>query len=218
VSGVALDARGLWVHAGGRAIVADAKFAGRAGELVAVIGPSGSGKSTFLRALCGRLAAGLTARAEVLAWTLAGGPAGSPLLGRVVTHLPQEAGVALDPYRTIGAQLRAVGAARPEVALGLVGFDGPTAARVAVGRPHVLSGGMAERAALALALARGSPALFCDEPTTGLDHPSRRVVLGALRAHADQGRLVVVVTHDRPAVTRHADRVLRFSDGHLEVA
>jgi ABC-type glutathione transport system ATPase component len=208
---VALEVRGLWVHGPTRPIVAGASFAARAGEVVAVVGPSGSGKSTFLRALCGRLDPRLRVTAERRRWTLGGDDVRGPLLGPVVTHLPQEAGVALDPFRRVGATA-------PAAALERVGFDAGSAARVAASRPHTLSGGMAERAALAAALHRGSPALLCDEPTTGLDPEVRALVLATLRAWADAGHLVVVVTHDRPAVARVADRVLVFRDGRPEAA
>ncbi len=213
---VAVEARDLWVRAAERTLVAGASFAARGGELVALVGASGSGKSTLLRALCGRLPGALTLESGLLRWSLDGAADPGPWLGRVLTHLPQEAGIALDPFRTVAAQLAAVGGG-PE-ALAEVGFDASTARRVLGARPHELSQGMAERSAMAVALARRSPALLCDEPTTGLDAPSRAVVLGALRRRADAGSLVVVVTHDRPAVSRVADRVLAIDRGRPEAA
>lgn len=207
----AVSARGLWVRAGARTLLADVAFDAGGGQLVAIVGASGSGKSTLLRALAGRLPRGLSLSAEALGWSVDGRPAPPPWPGVVVTHLPQEAGVALDPFRPVGQQVDADH-------LREVGFDPATAARVAAARPHTLSGGMAERAAVAQALARRSPALLCDEPTTGLDRAVRRTVLDALRRHADRGHLVVVVTHDRPAVARVADRILGCHDGRLEAA
>ncbi len=220
---VALEVSELWVRSAARTLVSGASLSARSGELVGIVGPSGSGKSTLLRATCGRLSPGLAVDVRALAWRRDGEVLAPPLLGRIVTHLPQEAGVALDPFRTVGAQLRAAAALAGEVEapadwLGEVGFDAPTAERVRGARPHELSGGMAERAAVAVALARRSPALLLDEPTTGLDRSSRRVVLAALRRRADAGHLVLVVSHDRGAVSAVADRLLVFAHGRPEAA
>ena len=80
--------------------------------------------------------------------------------------------------------------------------------------PHTLSGGEQQRFAIVRALV-GDPALvLADEPTGNLDTDSSRLVLALLRRLADQGRAVVMATHDREAAAL-ADRVLELRDGEL---
>ena len=80
--------------------------------------------------------------------------------------------------------------------------------------PHELSGGEQQRIAIARALVNDPPIVLADEPTGNLDLASARIVLGMLRAIADEGRAVVLVTHEAQA-TAVADRVLRLSGGQL---
>jgi putative ABC transport system ATP-binding protein len=80
--------------------------------------------------------------------------------------------------------------------------------------PHRLSGGERQRVALARALANDPDVVFADEPTGSLDTTTGREVASALRAVADEGRTVVLVTHDE-ALSSIADARLRLSDGRL---
>ena len=76
-------------------------------------------------------------------------------------------------------------------------------------KPGQVSGGQAQRIALARALLLQPRVLLCDEPTGNLDPASTEIVLDALREHASSGGVVVVVTHDR-AVVAHCDREVRL--------
>jgi ABC-type lipoprotein export system ATPase subunit len=108
----------------------------------------------------------------------------------------------------------------------LPGADGGAAARgraliaqlglreVAGLRPHQLSGGEQQRFALARALVGDPSLVLADEPIGNLDAGAGEVVLDLLRGVADDGRAVVMVTHQAEATAR-ADRVLRLQDGHL---
>ena len=78
----------------------------------------------------------------------------------------------------------------------------------------MLSGGEQQRLAIARALVNDPELVLADEPTGNLDADSGEVVLDLLRAIADEGRAVLLVTHEREA-TRRADRVLRLEDGRL---
>jgi putative ABC transport system ATP-binding protein len=81
--------------------------------------------------------------------------------------------------------------------------------------PHELSGGEQQRLAVARALVHDPALVLADEPTGNLDAESGAAVLALLRAAADDGRAVVLVTHDE-AATSAADRVLRLVAGRLD--
>ena len=85
---------------------------------------------------------------------------------------------------------------------------------VAGSLPHQLSGGEQQRFAIARALVNDPAVLLADEPTGNLDAEAGTEVLRLLRAGADDGRAVVMVTHEAGA-TAMADRVLRLADGKL---
>lgn len=79
---------------------------------------------------------------------------------------------------------------------------------------HQLSGGEQQRVAIARALATGNPILLADEPTGELDFRTGVAILELLRAQAEAGRTVLVVTHNRE-ISRVADRVIELSSGRL---
>ena len=76
--------------------------------------------------------------------------------------------------------------------------------------PMSLSGGQKQRLAVATALLSEKPILIFDEPTSGLDYARMVEVSGVIRNLAQQGRIVLVVTHDREFMQRSCDRVLRL--------
>ena len=80
--------------------------------------------------------------------------------------------------------------------------------------PHELSGGEQQRVAIARALATGNPILLADEPTGELDFQTGIQILELLRAQADAGKAVLVVTHNRE-ISRIADRVIELSSGRI---
>jgi putative ABC transport system ATP-binding protein len=80
--------------------------------------------------------------------------------------------------------------------------------------PHQLSGGEQQRVAIARALATGNPILLADEPTGELDFRTGVQILELLRAQADAGKTVLVVTHNRE-ISRAADRVIELSSGRI---
>jgi ABC-type lipoprotein export system ATPase subunit len=189
----------------------------QAGELVAVRGRSGSGKSTLLNVI-GALDRVDAGRIELCGVRLdrASERELAPLrrdrIGFVFQSfhlLPELTGLenVLLPTRLNGrrpSRERAVELVRQ---LGL----GAAAERL----PVVLSGGEQQRLAIARALVNEPQLVLADEPTGNLDAESGRDVLELLRAIADEGRAVLLVTHEAEA-TRRADRVLRLVDGRLQ--
>ncbi len=208
------------------------------GEVVALVGESGSGKTIMLRTVLGISDAwpgvvGGTAR------VLPKGGEPVPLLGArqrrralpglrggwaaYVFQHPREA---LDPFQTVGRQ---VGDSVRIVHPGLKGPDLagkveewltavalPDPAAVAQLHPHELSGGMAQRVAIAVALATEPELLVADEPTTGLDWSVRREVLDLLiRLQGSRGMTLLLITHDFAVVRHIADRVLVLFRGQL---
>ncbi|MGY1744162.1 ATP-binding cassette domain-containing protein [Blastococcus sp. SYSU D00695] len=187
------------------------------GELVALVGASGAGKSLLAHAVLGLLPPNAVERGTVLVDGVALDAAGRRrLAGRETALLPQSAS-ALDPLSRVGAQLRRAArlAGRPDPrraaadALARRGLGEEVLRRY----PHELSGGMARRVLLAV-VAMGRPRLVvADEPTTGLPADGVRAALAGFRATADEGRAVVLVTHELQAVLDVADRVVICDGG-----
>jgi len=193
--------------------VTDASLSLRPGQVTALIGESGCGKSVLAAALLGLLPANAQVRGRAL---LADG---TDLLsasdeeltqvrGRQVGLVPQSAATHLTPVRTARSQLA-------ETVRELGGRRGVEELALQVGLrpeqldhyPHELSGGMAQRVALALALAGDPPLLIADEPTTGLDRPLAERTVDLLAEAAGQDRAVLLITHDLAAARRVATDV-----------
>jgi ABC-type lipoprotein export system ATPase subunit len=188
-----------------------------AGELVAVTGRSGSGKSTLLNVIgaLDRVDAGWV---EVCGMRLdrASERELAPLrrdrIGFVFQAfhlLPELTGLenVLLPARLDGRRASLTRGVELVERLGL------TAAAERL--PAVLSGGEQQRLAIARALVNDPLLILADEPTGNLDTESGETVLELLRAIADEGRAVLLVTHEREATAR-ADRVLRLEEGRLQ--
>jgi len=189
----------------------------QAGEVVAILGRSGSGKSTLLH-----LIGGLD-RPEAGTITVAGERvtgAGERTLSRLrrqrmgfvfqffhlLPELTGEANVLL-AGRVRGAEPGA--GARGQDLIDRLGLR-----PVANSLPHQLSGGEQQRFAIARALVNDPAVLLADEPTGNLDVQAGAEVLRLLRAGAEEGRAVVMVTHES-AAAGIADRVLTLRDGRL---
>jgi peptide/nickel transport system ATP-binding protein len=204
-------------------------FALAQGEVMTILGESGSGKSVTLKALMGLLP--VYARTEgtirVAGRDLA---ALSPaelrkLRGGTVSMVFQEPITALDPVYTIGRQIaetivqhdgvdRATADARALELLERVKI--PSAARRLKNYPHEMSGGMRQRAMIALALACRPAVLLADEPTTALDVTVQIQILLLLRQlQAELGMAVLFVTHDVGVAAEISDRVAVMYAGQL---
>ncbi|MFI7211526.1 dipeptide ABC transporter ATP-binding protein [Micromonospora maritima] len=202
-----------------------------AGETLAVVGESGSGKTvTALSVL------GLTPRPPACRTTGAIRLAGTELTGldargwravrgRDVAMVFQDPSAALNPLLTLGTQIadavrahepvsRAAARERAVAALELARLPDPRT-RLAQ-YPHQLSGGMRQRAAIALALATGPKLLIADEPTTALDVAVQAEILETLDSlRRDLGMGLILITHDLGTVATHADRVAVMYAGRV---
>ncbi|TMR97968.1 ABC transporter ATP-binding protein [Nonomuraea basaltis] len=190
------------------------------GETVGLVGESGSGKSTLGSAV-GRLLTRSARRTEgeVL---VAGEPvfdlaphALRKLRRKRLGFVFQDPIASLDPTMRVGAQLRLVLGRGADVGfhLGRVKLDDP---RVVRSYPHQLSGGMAQRVAIAMAMATSPELLVADEPTAALDSQVREEVLNMIFSLADgAGTSILWLSHDLPAVARRCDRVAVMYGGRV---
>jgi oligopeptide/dipeptide ABC transporter ATP-binding protein len=202
----------------------------RAGECVALVGESGSGKTATALSLLGLLPP--TARIEAgEVWF-----EGRDLLqlsqeelrkvrGNRLAMIFQEPMTSLNPVFTIGDQIEEVlrwhtelprGQRRARVLelLELVGFPEPRAH--ARSYPHALSGGMRQRAMIAMALACNPVVLIADEPTTALDVTIQAQILALIRSLQERFQMaVLLITHDLGVVSETADRVVVLYAGRV---
>lgn len=192
--------------------VTDMSLAADAGELVALVGESGAGKTLLGEAALGMLPANAVDSGRIVFRGQSLDPAQRrALAGRDLVMLPQSV-TYLDPTSTVGAQvgraLALAGRSHDSQAVRRALADRDLDAAVARQYPHELSGGMARRVLLAMALAGRPSLVFADEPTPGLDSDVVRAIFKELREIADTGCAVVAVSHDLSAVLEVADRVV----------
>lgn len=191
------------------------------GEILAVMGPSGSGKSTLLHCLAGILVpdSGQVVFDGTRLDTMRENPRSALRretfgfvfqFGQLVPELTAEENVAL-PLLLAGAR-RAEALRRARDWFPRLGLDG-----LERHRSGEMSGGEAQRVALARGLVGGPEILFADEPTGSLDSLAGENVMNLLtRAAREQGTTVVLVTHE-PRVAAYADREIIVRDGKVTV-
>lgn len=189
------------------------------GAFYAVLGPNGSGKSTLVKGLLGILAAE-AGRAEVdgrnaADWSrreLAQAVGVVPQAETIAFPLTVREMVAMGRYPYLGALGAEGGADRKAIHQALVQCDVEELA----GRDVMtLSGGELQRVRIARALAQEPRALILDEPTASLDIRHEMAILELLRASADAGMTVVLVTHGLDLAARFADRMLLLAAGRV---
>jgi len=228
-----LDVRDLVVRAGAHpqasALVDAVSFTVAHGQIHGLVGESGSGKTMIANAVAGLLPAGLNATGAI---RLLGddllapdAPAARRLRTDRIGVVFQNPKAALNPRLTVGHHLRE--ALRPDLrrdepaalerALSLLAEVGiPDAYARLAAYPHELSGGLAQRVVIAMALARDPQLLIADEPTTALDMTIQAQILDLLGRIQSQRRFgVLLITHDMGVIHDRADVVTVLSQGAI---
>jgi peptide/nickel transport system ATP-binding protein len=199
-------------------------FSLRRGELLAIVGESGCGKSVTALSLMrlvadppGRIVEG-SVRLDGVDLVGLGLAAMRDIRGKEISMVFQEPMTSLNPVMTIGRQIeealllhetasRQVALARTIEMLQLVGIPEPSQ-RVKE-YPHQLSGGMRQRAMIAMALACNPKVLIADEPTSALDVTIQAQILDLIaKLRRELGTAVILITHDLGVVAETAERVI----------
>jgi peptide/nickel transport system permease protein len=229
-----LSVRGMSVTRQGQAgqtlVVDSVSFDVFPGETVGLVGESGCGKTVTALAVLRLLPGSLAVAGGQAQW------AGRDLLqlpdrafgqlrGSALAYVSQEPQASLDPTFTVGSQLAEVirrhdrvprSAARARAVELLHQVELPDPRRTARAYPHELSGGMAQRAALALALAGRPELLIADEPTTALDVTVQAELLALLRRlQRETGMAILLITHDWGVVADICDRTIVMYAGQV---
>ena len=212
----------------GTPVVHNISFSLQPGEILGLVGESGSGKSTLIKAAMGLLGDnGLVTRGDI---TYKGKNLVDmsehelrSIRGAEIGMIFQDAGASLCPIRTIGEQIyesmrvhtkitRSEAKSRAMDLFDKLNFK--DSQRVWDSYPFELSGGMNQRAGIAIAMLMNPPILFADEPTSALDvSVQRQVVREMLKLRELFGTAIVIVTHDIGVVRAMADTVLVLKNG-----
>ncbi len=210
--------------------VRGASFDVLAGETVAIVGESGSGKSTTAMAVIGLLAQnGHVSGGQILFEgkdvAALGGAGLARMRGTHIGMVPQDPMSNLNPVMRVGAQIVealedngvARGAAARRRTVELLEEAGlPDAERRAEQYPHEFSGGMRQRALIAMGLSCRPRLLIADEPTSALDVTVQRVILDRLgQLTSDLGTAVLLITHDLGLAAERASRVVVMYRGEV---
>lgn len=230
-----LEVRGLTLDIstpnGVAQILDDVSFDVAAGEIVGVVGESGSGKSmtalSVMRILppSARIASGTIEFEGIDLATLSPGRMRS-IRGRRIAMVFQDHMTTLDPVATIGAQIaeayrihhpRATRAQCHERVVETLERVGVLdAAERSKQYPHQWSGGMRQRAVIAMALINDPDLIIADEPTTALDVTIQAEILAVLRELRDRhGLSIVLITHDMGVIADMADRIVVMKEGQI---
>ena len=213
---------------GGKAVVHDVSFSLEHGEILGLVGESGSGKSTLIKAAMGLLGPdGLVTRGDIryMDQNILDIPEKEQrkIRGAGIGMIFQDAGASQCPIRTIGEQIyesmrahkkitRSEAKSRAMDLFDKLNFK--DSQRVWDSYPFELSGGMNQRAGIAIAMLMNPPILFADEPTSALDvSVQRQVVREMLKLRELFGTAIVIVTHDIGVVRAMADTVLVLKNG-----
>jgi peptide/nickel transport system ATP-binding protein len=207
--------------------VSDVELTVRSGQTVAVVGESGSGKSTTAAAILGLLAPGgrITAGRIVFDGVDIVGADQRRLRsirGTGIGYVPQDPTTNLNPVWKVGFQIREALRANnvsdaKQRSLQLLDEAGmPDPSTQARRYPHQLSGGMCQRALIAIGLAGRPRLLIADEPTSALDVTVQRQVLDHLQhLAAELGTAVLLITHDLALAGERAEQIVVMHRGHV---
>lgn len=211
-----------------RPVVKSISFDLEPGRCLAIVGESGSGKSVTARSLMGLAGTGATVSGSLELdgdeMVNASGRAWRKIRGNKVGLILQDALVSLDPLRPVGREvgdtlrlhsdIRAADIPlRTVELLERVGLD--DAVHRARQRSEQLSGGQRQRALIAAAIAADPAIIIADEPTTALDRTVQNHIVELLGGLRDEGKALLLITHDLSVVESIADDVAVMVDGEI---
>lgn len=185
----------------GNTLISNLSFDLHSGEILGMVGASGSGKSLIASFIQGYLPAGFSYLGSVSC------SADSP---RTTALIPQNS-AALNPSVRIGQQLKLFAA--PGVDILSLWQHVKLPESLLTHYPHQLSGGETKRVLSLLALVQDTPFILADEPSCGLDEGNALLLLQLYREIAQQGKGILVISHDLSLLMRAADRLLILKDG-----
>ena len=212
----------------GKPVVTNVSFSLESGEILGLVGESGSGKSTLIKAAMGLLGSnGMVTRGDIFYKKQnildISEREKRKIRGAQIGMIFQDAGASLCPIRTIGEQIYESMRAHKKVtrkeakdyAMKLFEkLNFKDSKRVWDSYPFELSGGMNQRAGIAIAMLMNPPILFADEPTSALDVTvQKQVVTEMIHLRELFGTAIVIVTHDIGVVRSMADTILVLKDG-----
>jgi peptide/nickel transport system ATP-binding protein len=199
------------------------------GEAIGIVGESGSGKSVSSMALLGLLpkSARITGSARFRGEELLGKTEKeyADFRGKKIAMIFQDPLTSLNPVYSVGFQIAEAVLAHNDISkraardraielLETVGIPNPK--QRVDSYPHEMSGGMRQRAVIAIAMANNPDVIIADEPTTALDVTVQAQVLEALEtARAATGAALVLITHDLGVIAGHTDRICVMYAGRL---
>jgi len=205
-----IEIAGLHKAYAGRTILDGIDLTVRSGELVALLGPNGAGKTTTVEIVEGYRDQDAGTVRVLGEDVRRGGPALRARIGLML-----QGGAGLEPRATTRDLVRLYGAfhdggREPDALVELVGLAGVAGTRV-----RRLSGGERQRLSLAIALVGEPEVLLLDEPTAGMDPEARRATRDLIAGLRDEGRTILLTTHDLGDVERLADRVAILHRGRI---
>jgi peptide/nickel transport system ATP-binding protein len=199
-------------------VIRDLSIQVKPGEIVAIAGASGAGKSVLAHSILGILPENASATDTIYYdGKLLSQKDKENFRGRKITLIPQSVNY-LDPLMTVGAQIIAPAsgdggrAGRRKKAAALLERYG-LAGEVLDYYPHQLSGGMARRVLVSSAAACPAELIIADEPTPGMDKKAVDETIRLFRQLADEGRGIMLITHDIEMAVLAANRVAVFWEG-----
>lgn len=227
---VLLDYQHVEISFDGVPVVHDVSFQLHPGEILGLVGESGSGKSVLIKAAMGLLGgSGMVTRGDI--WFEGknlpdlSNREMRRICGEKIGMIFQDCGASMSPIRTIGEQIvesisahrRVNAAAAKSAAMEL--FDKlqfKDGERIWNSYPFELSGGMNQRAGIAIAMLMNPTVLMADEPTSALDVAvQRQVVEEMLNVREVFGTAIIIVTHDIGVVSAMADSILVLQNGNV---
>ena len=201
----------VWFGYGERSVLRGLNVEFRGGEITALMGRNGAGKTTILKLIVGLLEPG---RGVVRTVELDTRQAALEQIARLVGYVPQQPDVLLFADTVQGEVDFTRRAHRlPPDGAGLLSHLGLT--RYRESDPRDLSVGERQRVALAAVLAGDPKAIILDEPTRGLDYLQKEALVSLLRGLRDEGRTIVLATHDVELAAHVADRIVLLGEGEV---